>query len=83
QRGGPSSGVIDPRRVFGGSSRHEKTLYETRHRKNVAIDMLLMINESTRKETALYYYATIFARGEYSEMSEERREHNDLYKVVC
>ncbi|CAD0015911.1 unnamed protein product, partial [Aureobasidium pullulans] len=65
----PFSGVIDPRRVFGGSSRHDvaiisergKTVYEIRHRKNIAIDMLLISNKSTRKETTLYYYPTIFA----------------------
>ncbi|THX21994.1 hypothetical protein D6D10_10501, partial [Aureobasidium pullulans] len=68
----PGRGIIDPRRVSGGSSRHDvaiksgrgKTVHEIRHRKNIAIDMLLMINESTWKETALYYYPTIFARGD-------------------
>ncbi|THY38205.1 hypothetical protein D6C97_10541, partial [Aureobasidium pullulans] len=70
----PSSGITDPRRVFGGSSRHDvaiksergKTVYEIRHRKNIAIDMLLMINKSTWKETALYYHTLTLGRDRIS-----------------
>ncbi|THV78988.1 hypothetical protein D6D26_10491 [Aureobasidium pullulans] len=67
----PSSGIIDPRRVSGGCSlpceagmkiRSRKSVHETRQCKNIAIDMLLMINESTWKETALYYDLLTFGR---------------------
>ncbi|THX50729.1 hypothetical protein D6D06_07785, partial [Aureobasidium pullulans] len=69
----PFSGVIDPRRVSGGSSRHEAC-----HRKDIAIHMLLIFNKSTRKETALYYHPTIFTRGKMCVVSRDVRREKDM-----
>ncbi|CAC9889622.1 unnamed protein product, partial [Aureobasidium pullulans] len=55
----PGRGIIDLRRVF---VKDEKRLYKIRHRKNIAIDMLLIIYKSTQKETALYYHPLTFGR---------------------
>ncbi|THY80212.1 hypothetical protein D6C92_10649 [Aureobasidium pullulans] len=75
----PGRGIIDPRRVSGGSSRHDvaiiserwKTVYEIRHRKNIAIYMLngfILRSSDFRK------------RNNISE-GPKREGHNDVFEL--
>lgn len=65
--------VIDPRRVFGSSSRHEvaiiserwKTVHEIRHRKNIAIDMLLVIRKILQEENCFILLSYDLYKGRY------------------